>query len=412
MLSRLFSLFTKGSRSLPMGVKLIVFVLFLRNFGWGFADPFFSMYLQQFQDSYSFVGFFIAFIQFGALLAIIPLMRLADKMRDITLIQDGEVLYLFVIAFFVTAGLFKSTALLLCALFLAGIAYTFVVVGTESYIRKNDSGGQSTPFGFYVAMDHLGWILGMILGAFFILRTGFNWMFLWVLPGILASFIILPRVHEEGIRSFFKGFHQYLYKPQDFAGIAQDVRSLNPKMAFFLVLAFLDGAIKMFTYIFIPLFALSLNLSLPSIAFLMAVLYMPFIFSFFISELEDHLPRMNVIAVGLFIGAVAYMLLYFIVHEVTIVLLAAVTSFSISIVRPAYNGAITRLTPRRLFGEVTGLTNLADRLGRILGPIATGFVADVYGIQASFLAVAVVAFIFGIVSLFLKGLNGLVTQET
>ena len=91
-------------------------------------------------------------------------------------------------------------------------------------------------------------------------------------------------------------------------------------MIFFLIIAFFDGMIRMFSFIFIPLFGLSIDLSLSAIALLMAVMYLPFIFSYFFSELSDRLRQMNVIATGLFIGAFSFISLYFIVDKIWIVI--------------------------------------------------------------------------------------------
>ena len=82
-----------------------------------------------------------------------------------------------------------------------------------------------------------------------------------------------------------------------------------------------------------------------------------------------------------------------------------------AIVRPANNGMITRLTPRRMMGEVTGLNNLADRLGRILGPILIGFVADLYGLSSTFLIMAVFAFGLGLMAMVLKGYDSLTSPS-
>ncbi|MFH1012180.1 MAG: MFS transporter [Candidatus Peregrinibacteria bacterium] len=412
MISQTLRLLIKDQRNIPLGVKLIVLVIFLRSVGWGFSDPFFSMYLQQFEAPYVLIGFFIAFIQIGALVSLIPLIRLADRMRDTTLIHDGEVLYLFSVIFFIVAGFSKSLLLLLLSLFLVGMAYTFTAVGAESYIRKHDADGQARPFGFYVALDYFGWILGMVLGAFIINYTGLNWMFLWIFPSIVAGLFILPRIHERGVRSFLRGFKKYFSSSEGyFAALSSDFKQVDHKVVFVLVLCFFYGAIRMFSYTFIPLFGLYIGLPLTSIALMLAVVYLPFVFSFFLSEVTDHFKRMNVIAAGLFIGAVAYLLLYFIVHQGLVILLAAITSFSRAIVRPVYNGAITRLTPRRMLGEMTGLNNFTDRLGRIVGPIALGFVADSFGLQVSFLFVAVTALLLGMASLAFHGYNYLVTDK-
>lgn len=398
-------------RHIPVGIKLIVLVIFLRSLGWGFVDPFWSIYLKYFSENYTMVGVFTSLAAFVSLISIIPLMRLGDKVKEAVIIEDGEVLYFFAILSFIFAWVFKSIPILLLGLVLSGIAQTFVVVGTEMYIRKHNGKGKSGPFAYYVALEYFGWILGMLIAAYAIPYYGFGTMFLFVMPSIVASFFILPHIRERGVTSLFQGCKRYFNSGKDVVAICKDCKVLDSRMIFFFIIAFFDGIIRMFSFIFIPLFGLSINLDLHSIALLMAVMYLPYVFSYFFSEMSDRMKRMNVIATGLFIGSLSFILLYFIVDKTWVVLLAAAISLSMAIVRPAYNGAITRLTPRRMLGEVTGYNNFIERLGRIVGPVMAGLVADAYGLQIAFLLIAVIAFGLGLMSLILHGYNVLVCPE-
>ncbi len=403
MFKRAWFHLVKDYKDIPLGVKLLVLVIFLRAFGWGFADPFFSLYLNQFTTDYALIGTLSSIVAITALLAIIPLMRITDKIRETVLIQDGEVLYFLVVVSYVLAGYFLNFPLLIFALALNGVAQTFVVVGVEAYIRKADGGGKSGPFGFYVAMDYLGWILGMLIAAFAIVYYGLNSMFLFILPSIFLAFLILPRIHEEGLKSLIAGLRSYFHTRQDFVDLFRDFKALNPKTAFFLALAFFDGVIRMFAYIFIPLFAVSLNLDLKAIALLSVVMYLPYIFSYFFSELSDTFSKMKIIAFGLFIGSLSFVLLHFVVSQWWVLFFAALISLSMAIIRPAYNGALTRLTPRSKLGEITGIYNFVDRIGRIVGPILTGIIADHYGLKITFLVIAFSALALGLLSLSLRG---------
>lgn len=394
--------FRRDIRAIPMGIKLIVLVIFLRSFGWGFVDPYWSIYLKQFTENYTLVGVFSALLSFASLITIIPLIRLADRMKETVLIRDAELLYFFVILAYILSGLLRSIPLLLLTMVLSGVAHTLLTIGTESYIRKHDGKGKAGPFAYYVALDYFGWIIGMIIAAYTVQYYTLNTMFLFVLPAVIFSFFILPHIHERGIKSLLKGFKRYFHSGRDLSDIFKDCRELSPKMVFFFLLAFFDGAIRMFSLIFIPLFALSIDLDFKAIAFLMAAMYFPFIMSFFFSELSDRMRKMNVIATGLFIGGISFVSLYFIVDKFWVVAFAAAISLSMAIVRPAYNGMITRLAPRRMLGEVTSLNNFADRLGRIVGPVLAGLVADAYGLPLIFLLTAIVAFGLGLMSLALR----------
>ena len=307
------------------------------------------------------------------------------------------------------AGLTRSIPLLVMGLIFNGVGTSFIMVGAESYVRRR-SGNSDKPFAFLTALQYLGWVLGMVIGAFTVQYYGLNYMFLFLLPSIFLGMFILKRIHERGIKSTLRGFRRYFHKPQDFEFILEDLKALNPKTFYFLLLAFFDGIIVMFSYIFIPLFALSINLDLKAVALLMAVMYMPFVFSFLIAEATDRLKRMNVIATGLLIGGLSFILLSFIIGELWVVVLAALTSLSLAIIRPTYNGMLTHLAPRKMLGEITGLNKISMRVGYIIGPIMTGFLADSYGLRIVFVVMAIFAFTLAATSLLFRSLGTIETN--
>ena len=403
-----FRKISKDTKSLPTGVKLIVFVLFLRTFSWGFVDPFFSIFVDDFSHTYAGVGGLISIMNLTSLLVMFPLMRLADKMKDAIIMRDAEIMYFFTILFYLLAAFTRNLSFLITAFVLNGVALPFIVVGAETYIRKYTSAETATKsFAFYTAISYLGWILGMVIGAYTVQYYGLRLMFLFVLPSVLAGFLVLRHVREDGIRSIIWGVRKYFHNGHDVRVILSDIRSLNPQTFFFLLLSFFDGILVMFSYIFIPLFALTIDLGLKQIAVLMAVMYIPFVFSFVISELTDRLERMHVIAMGLFIGSFAFIMLTFITQSVGVAFMATLTSASLAIIRPAYNGMITRLTPRRMLGEVTSLNNVALRFGYVVGPVLTGFIADRFSLPASFFSIAILALALAILALSLKGFEAL-----
>jgi len=398
------------THSMPIGVKLIVFTVFLRSFGWGFVDPFYSIFVNKFSGSYAGVGGLVSILELTSVIAIIPLMRLADKMKDTAIMRDGEVLYIFAVGFYMLASLSGQIGFLIVAFILNGVAYPLVIVGAETYLRKYGSlGGETKTFSFYTAINYLGWILGMVIGAFTVQYYGFKWMFLFVLPGCIAGLLVLRHIHEDGLRSIIWGVRKYFHNGHDFTALFDDLKTLDKKAVFPLFLSFFDGIIVMFSYVFVPLLALSLNLSLGAISLLMAVMYFPFIFSFLFSELTDRLKRTHVIALGLCIGGFAFVLLSFIVGHVWVALLVALESASLAIIRPAYNGILTRLTPRRMMGEITGLNTMAMKIGYIVGPVLSGFIADEFSIQTAFFTIAIFAFILAAVTLSSKGYETLPT---
>ena len=407
-----FKKMTQDTRLIPTGVKLVVLVLFLRSLGWGFIDPFFSTFVQGFAPNYSGVGGLISIMNFMSLLALIPLVRLADKVKDTTIMRDGELLYFGAILFYVLAGFTHQIVFLIFAFLLNGLAYPFVVVGAETYIRKETKGRrESVSFSFYTAMHYLGWITGMLIAAYTVQFYGLNWMFLFVLPSVLMGLIILKRIKENGLRTIFLGFKRYLHRRQDFLDVWHDLKSMQKRTYFLLFLAFFDGILVMFAFIFVPLLAFSLGFSFKEVALLMAVGYIPFVFSFFISEASERFSRMSLIAFGLFLGALSFVFLALLNGHVWILILVMTNSLSLAIMRPSYNGILTHITPRRLLGEMTSLSNLAMRLGYVVGPIFIGYFADRFGLEYAFYVLAIFALILAASTLLFRSYEVLVPRE-
>lgn len=411
----MFNFFKKMSsdaKALPTGVKLIALVLFLRSFGWGFIDPFFSIFVNNFAENYAGVGALISIMNLSSLFAMIPLMRLADKMKDTVIMRDAEVLYIFAIIFYLLAAFTLELSFLVMAFIINGIALPFMVVGAETYIRKYARREyQTKSFAFYTALNYLGWILGMLIAAFTVQYYGFKWMFLFVLPSAVAGLLVLRHIRERGLRSMIWGLKKYFHSGHDFGIIYRNLKAVDSRTFFFLILSFFDGIIVMFSYIFIPLFALSIDLDFKEIALLTAVMYLPFIFSFLISEVTDRLKRMDIIAIGLLIGGASFVLLSFLMTQLWIAVLATITSVSLAIIRPAYNGMLTRLTPHRMLGEITSLNNLSLRTGYVIGPIISGLIADRYSIQVAFFVIAIFAFTLAALTLSFKGFEALTTES-
>ena len=399
-------------RRIPFGVKLIVLVLFLRTLGWGFVDPYYSLFLDRFSDQYSVVGLLVSLMAFASLLTIIPLLRLADKVKDTRIIEDGEIFYFFAIIFYVAAGYLNSIPLLIFALIFNGIGHPLVYVGAETYVRKTTlRGGSSKAFAYYTALEYGGWILSMFLSGFLIQYYNFNLMFLAVMPSIFLSFLILPRIRERGYGSFFAGFRHYFHRKEDFVDIINGIKELDSKSFFFLVLSFFDGVIRVFSLYFIPLYALKIHLSLSEIAWLMSFMYFPYVLSFLLSEVMDKMRKMDRIAFSLFAGAAAFLGLTFVSEDrLGVALLFASISLSIAILRPAYNGMLTRITPRRVLGEVTGINNLISRLGMIIGPLFIGYISDLYNLQLVFIIIGIVALFLALLSLLFRGYETLVQE--
>jgi len=393
---------------LPVGIKLICLVLFARFVGWGFIDPYLSLFVMDFGVGYTGVGVFFSLMYLVAIITVVPLLRLADRVKDARLMEDGEIIYLVVVLLFVLAGLFKSIPLLLGAFLLAGPGNSLIIVGGESYIRRHDSHSKkSTLFSFYTAIGYAGWILGILLGAFTFPYYGMNGMFLALLPGVLLGIWILPHIRERGVSGLVGGLLRYFHRGSDLKDLVASLKDLNPRSAFFLLITFFDGLITVFGFVFIPLFAVSVDLSLKQVALLMGLMHVPLIFSVVFTRLSAIFHRMTVMSLGLSLAGLSFAILFFVQTPGWIIFLMMLKSIAVGFMRPAYNSLLSGITPHRMLGQISGLSYLALTLGFAVGPFFSGLVSDAYGIRFCFLILAVLAGVLSLLCLILGSLwNG------
>jgi MFS family permease len=396
---------------MSLGIKLVIIMIFLRSLGFGFIDPYYSIYLSQFTANYTIVGILSGMLGLASLIALVPLTRLMDRVQDNQIMEDGEIFQTLSMVIYILAGVFKNIPILILALILHGVAQQFIIVGAESFIRRHSPASSERNFAYYNALNYGGWILGMFISAFIINYLNLNILFLFLIPSSVAGIILLRRTRDRGLSSLISGILKYFHNTRDVQAMVSDIKTLNPRTPYFLLLAFSDGMIRMYIMIFVPLFGISIGLSLPKIAIMMAAIHIPFVFSHIINRFAGRFRQMNLISIGLLIGGISLVLLALIVHEVWIAVLLALNSLTLATIYPAYNGLLTRLTPIRQLGEVTGVVNFVFRLGQIAGPVIMGLIADLYGIKFSFYTLALFFFGLSILSWFLRGYDDLILED-
>ncbi len=109
----------------------------------------------------------------------------------------------------------------------------------------------------------------------------------------------------------------------------------------------------MLVMIFIPLFAVNLNLSLSQIFFIMGVMYLPYMLSFLFAEIADRFERITIAGIGLLFSAIPMFIMYYTTQDYLIAILSMFISLSLALINPAVEGIATAIVPHDKRGEIT-----------------------------------------------------------
>ena len=409
----LYFLYTKVQRdlnSVPKDVKTLIFGLFVYVLAWGIIDPFFSIFIKSVVKSYSLTGLFYGMFFLSGVILSIPVGGLAEKVNRIkfTILSLLSypvigILYFFVV--FVASEF--ALLLLLIALIFHGITSNFWVMA-ESFIReKSPKGETSAAFGLYITFQKLSVVIAPIfiialVWLFGLSLENIHWTFLALLVFPILAVLSILKIKDRGM-SFGKGVREVVEKDGVIKKELQDLKKMGFIGYFTLIMGFFMRSIGAIISFLIPLYAISLNLSLIEISFLFAAISLPFLLSFFFAELADSFGKTNVIAIGFALAALALLAISF-SSGASIMFFAAcfVLGLILAILQPAVNGLITDITPRVQDGEITGVLSAVLKISSFVTAIALGIMADFFGLAFPFMVFAVILLIMSVLTFSIK----------
>lgn len=338
-------------RSIPSSVKWVILMFSFWIFGWGFADPLFSLYLKSVIPNYAIIGILASIPNLMAMLFSIPIGNLEDHLDPNLILKYGLLGYVVLgIAYFL-AGFFKIIPLLLLALFFNGIISAMVMVSARAYIKQKSSLQKASIFVGLLNMFFFGFYgLAMFLGFYGEKFYNLNSVFFVVSITSLISFLGLCKVFpaKKSTSNWRKVWHkimQFEKQENPFTKVLRDFRKSEDYLYYALALIFFVGLVETMILTFMPLLADELGLNLGQISLLMGVMFLPYIFSFLFAEIADRWEKVSVTLVGLILSAGTMFFLYFATSNLWIGVLSALIAVSLALINPAAEGIITNLIP-------------------------------------------------------------------
>lgn len=398
--SALAGMFRSDITSLPKIITLTIASFALYNFGWGFADPFFSLFLAEFADSYALIGALSTVFVATSALMLVPVGDLLDRVRHSFLINGAKGVVVIVAVLYFTAGYTGSTPLLIVALVLNGFTYAPIWAGTSATLRQySSSKDAATSIGLFLTTRQLAWTIGLGFGLWVVANFPIYYIFIPTMVMPLVSIAFGRGQKEDHHEPLGQALRDIIFTDKLVVRFFGEMRQFNIEMWWAFVTFLLAYVPWVVATIYIPLYAESLGFSLVQIGLLVMVMNVPFILSIISAEIADHSERIRNVVIGMLITAISMGALALWNDKMWHIFVAGFFLVAgYSIVAPSLSSIITVLTPKEQTGTSSALLELTLQMAVVIfGPII-GLSIDVFDWEITFLLFATVFVLVALMS--------------
>ena len=378
-------------RHLPRVVVLTIMSMALYNFGWGFADPYFSLYLESFTNDYTVIGFFQTLALAAAFLMTFPVGDLLDRTNHFRLMIFAKCGYAVVGILYLTADILHSIPLLIIALLLNGFFMPFVWTGTIATLEDHTTKKHAAmTFGMFVTGYRIAWMLGLTIAVVLVRFLPIYIVFVPVIIFPLLSALFNRRQpdanHKEPILSALKDI---IVKDKIVVHFYWKMKQFSWEEWMVYAMYFVVASIQVMGLTFLPLYARYLGYSI-SAAGTVLLTNIPFLFSVLFAETADHKGRLrNVIMAFAISGITAFLLSLFSSSGWLFVLIAVIFMVGHAMSIPALTAIISILTSKKSTGSSAAFLDIAAFGGAILFAPGIGLCVDIMGWRSTFILYAV-----------------------
>ncbi|MFH1426343.1 MAG: MFS transporter [Candidatus Kerfeldbacteria bacterium] len=391
-------------RHLPPVIVFTVISISVYQFGWGFADPFFSLYLGEFSSKYAVIGLFITLATVMGFIALIPLGALLDRISHHKIINFAKLTYIFIGLAYFCAGEFRSIPILVVALLLNGAFSAMVWTGTAATIRgKSTEKNSGLSFGFYVTANRIMYALGLGLALWVVGRFPIHYIFIPVIIFPAFSILLSQNRDEAGKQTVRAALKALIVEDKIVGRVYNDVKQFNAEMWAMYAMFFCSYAIIPMAFSFIPLYALSLGYNIVEVGLITLVMNIPFLFSFISAEIADRSERLRNIIIGLGISSISLALLsIWHTNDWMLFAMSFLLVAGYSIILPSLSSVITVMTPKKFMGTSSAMIDMTMFGAMMVFPPFIGELIDGRGWDIAFMVIGLYLGILVIMTLFFQ----------
>ncbi|MCW1930460.1 MAG: MFS transporter [Candidatus Kerfeldbacteria bacterium] len=384
--------FSRVVRATPTALLNVIIALGIYNFGWGFADPFFSQFLRTFSDHYTVIGLLAAVINAITIVMVIPVGGLLERISRRQVLDIGRLGYVCVGVLYVCAGAFHSLPLLVVALMCNGFflpfVWTSVIATVESESTKENA---SMMYGFYTTMRQLLWALGLLCALCLLPYIPLYGLFIPVIIFPLISFWYSRKLPDPQERASAARIASILLSPwMLLRSFYRDALQFPRELWIAYTIHFFVHMIYTATIIFLPLYVVSQGHPMFLAGVLAFILTIPFIMSMLSSGLPQAAEHWRMAAVGVAIFTVGFFgLSFFHTSFQAIAFWGLCVMCGYACVIPALGGIITATTPRPVIGTSSAMVDITEFGAALVAAPTIGFVIDTFSWQNFFFSITV-----------------------
>lgn len=383
-------------KKVPSPIKLLAIVMLIFEFGFGFIDPWWSIYINDITHNLLLTSLIISTFSLAGLVIVFPLGKVIDQFDHKKIIRLSLWLYLLVSILYLIAGYLESTWLVWLTVGINGISSIMIFETSQAYIDRHYSGDRAFNFSYYLSLDALGFLLGtgavLAVVSWWPLYYGFVVVFLFT----AFSLMISNRLQSTDDRPV--NYSNLITDMFSWRYLLKAVQSLKYYYSFFyiqIISVFLLFFINFCFIVFIPLVGLEENLSLLQIGIVSVVYHLPIFLSLYYTGLVDRWPKKLTILIFFWLVSFLFLIFYIWHGQATFWLVGFLISLSLTILNLVIRPVLFKLSPPHLEGETAALTKLAEKLGTILSPLFVGLMAASFGFRSLYLFLAAVVFVMG-----------------
>ncbi|MFH1111974.1 MAG: MFS transporter [Patescibacteria group bacterium] len=385
----------------PRPIKIMAVVMFFFEFGFGFIDPWWVIYIEKITSNFFITGVVIALFSLSGLILTLPLGQVIDRFDHKTIIRASLVMYLAVASLYFAAGYLNSIPLLVVAVLINGASSIIMYETSQAYVDNHYEGDKSFNYSFYISLDALGYMVGTLAVLAIVAWWPLYYGFL-----VVALFILLTLLVERRLPATSS-------KPAPISLIARNlvssefftkaVKALPHYSSFFylqIIAVFSLLFIQFGFMIFLPLFGIEQKLSLLQIGLVSIFFQIPIFLSVYYATWLGRLAKKYVILIFFSLIGIL-MFIFFVIHsQVVFFLVSFFISSSLAILNLTVRPVIFSLSPNHLEGEAASITKFSEKLATVTAPLVVGWLATAYGISFSYILFAALAFLLAIIGFY------------
>lgn len=368
--------------------------VFTTMLGFGIISPLLPVYATSIGATGLWLGIIFSGFSFSRVFLMPIVGRSSDKKNKKRFIVTGLLLYTIISLFYI----FASNVYLLTAVrMLHGLASVMVIPIAMAYVGETSvEGEEGIRMGGINTSESLGRGFGPLLGGTLYVSFGISSVFIIMsclsAVAFFMALFFLPDKNDikkqDGVFSY-----RYVLKSVKIRGLIlyRFVRAINLGMLF----------------VFLPLFASLINLSIieigilvSSIIFIDAILQKPF------GYLADKIDRLNLVIFGLIFSVIPLFIIPFTHNFIELIFVCSFIGLGRAISMPA-SLALTVEVGRKIgMGFAMGLLSTAMGIGMIISSLSSGIIFDALGISMPFYFAGIISIITSpIIYLLIKNPN-------